>query len=126
MIAKARRVRCPICEDTVERRARQQVYCNRKCMRKANYARKAGLGLLLGQDTAVVPDPHESFRHINGLQGAKSRSTAGIVGPRNVPRHVFQCEVIAGREWQEIVSTDGVTSYVTRLSKRTLRETAAS
>jgi hypothetical protein len=62
MIAPARRdapVRCPVYERSVERRSRQQIYCSPKCMRKANHARKAGLGLLLGQDTALVRNPHK-------------------------------------------------------------------
>jgi len=91
-------------------------------MRRANYVRKAGSGLLVGQYTALVPDPYKSSRHINGLQGKKTWSSAGIVGPRKV----IQVEVIAGRVWQEIVSTDGVKSYVTQLSKRTLKETGSS
>ena len=58
MIGTARRdapVRCPVCERTVERRSRQQLYCSPKCKRKGNYGRKAGSGLL--PDTALVPDP---------------------------------------------------------------------
>jgi hypothetical protein len=51
------RVRCPVCERVVTRRSRQQRYCSPKCMRAANYARKAGSGLLLGQDTALVRAP---------------------------------------------------------------------
>lgn len=136
MIAKARRdapVRCPICERTTKRQSRQQVYCSRGCMRRANYARKAGLGLLSGQDTARVPDPHKSSNENNNPQPlktessprrggtARSISSKGIVGPR----HVIQVEIIDNRHWEEITSSDGVRSYVSYIGKRALIESGA-
>lgn len=120
LASSKRRFKCPVCERTVERQSRQQVYCSRKCMRKANYAKNAGLGLLLGQDTAVGPDPHKNSNENNILQWPKSRSSTcfrdGIVGPRRVT----DVEVVAGREWQEVVSSDGVVCYVSRLAQRAL------
>src|SRR5262245_10929379 len=61
-------VKCPVCERSVERRSRQQRYCSRRCMKAANYARKAGSGELLGHDTALGPNPHKSANKINELQ----------------------------------------------------------
>jgi hypothetical protein len=87
MIATARRdvpVRCPICERTVERQSRQQVYCSTKCMRRANYARKAGSGALLGQDTALVRNPHKSASENNVLQWPKTGSSLSVNGPLNI------------------------------------------
>jgi len=110
------RVICPICERKVERKARQQVYCSPNCMRKANYARKAGCGLLSGQDTALVPNPPKILHDLNALQAAISRSSARIIGPRRV----IDAELIAGREWQQVVSAGGVTYFVSRLSARAL------
>jgi hypothetical protein len=40
----------------------------------------------------------------------------GIVGPREVIR----AEVINGRDWQEIISSSGVRSYVSRIAKPAL------
>jgi hypothetical protein len=40
-------------------------------MRKANYARKAGSGLLVGQDTLLVPTPPKSPSENNVLQWPK-------------------------------------------------------
>ena len=110
------RVHCPVCERSVERQSRQQIYCSAKCMRKANYARKAGLGQLLGQDTALVPNPTKFSREINDLQRAKSTSSARIIGPRRV----IQAAVVDTREWTEVVSTSGVVSYVSRITQRAL------
>jgi hypothetical protein len=130
MIATARRdapVTCPICERTTKRQSRQQVYCSRSCMRRANYARKAGSGLLPGQDTALVPDPHKSSNENNNLQRQKT-------GPRHsgpprpissVPRLVFQAEIIDSRNWEEVTSSDGVRSYVSYIGKRALIERGA-
>jgi hypothetical protein len=71
MIALAsskRRFKCPVCQTVVARQSRTQVYCSAKCMRKANYARKAGEGRLLGQDTALVRTPHKNDSERNILQ----------------------------------------------------------
>lgn len=115
-VSKHEFVRCPVCESKFRRRARQQRYCSPPCMRKANYLRKAGSGLLLGQDTALVRNPPKSSREINALQAAKLRSSARIIGPRAAT----QSEIFAGREWREVVSTSGVTSYVSPIGKRAL------
>ena len=87
MIATARRdvpVRCPICERSVERQSRQQVYCSRRCMRQANYARNAGFGLLPGQDTALVPKHHKSPSKDNGSQSGKTQSSLSCNAPLNL------------------------------------------
>src|SRR5262245_22269311 len=125
LASSKRRFTCPICDCTVNRQSRQQIYCSSKCMRRANYARKAGLALLLGQDTALVPDPHKSSNENNILQWPKTVSgtchngrSDGIVGPAKV----IHAEVIAGRDWQEVVSSGGVTIYVSRLTTRALRD----
>jgi hypothetical protein len=119
------RFKCPICESIVERQSRTQVYCSPKCMRKGNYARKAGLGLLLGQHTAGIRTSHKIESKNNVLQWPQTPSspcrTDGIVGPRKVIR----AEVINGRDWEEIVSSDGVRSYVSRLTIRALRDGSA-
>src|SRR5215510_1610336 len=111
-------LRCPICKRRFQRRARQQSYCSPRCMRKANYARKASLGLLSGQHAALVPDPLKSKSKINVLETANRRSSARIIGPRDA----IQVEVIDARKWAEVISTSGVRSYVSRLSVRALRD----
>jgi hypothetical protein len=78
------RVRCPVCERVVARRSRQQRYCSPKCMRAANYARKAGSGQLLGQDTALIRDPHKSLSKNNSVQTAKTGSSLFFNGPLNL------------------------------------------
>src|SRR5262245_59889772 len=116
---KNERLLCPICERKFQRRARQQRYCGSRCMRKANYIRKAGLGTLLGQDTALVRNPHKTSREINGLRRAKTRSSICIRGPRNV----IQIEIVDGREWKEVFSSSGVRSFESRVRQCALLET---
>jgi hypothetical protein len=97
-------------------------------MRRANYARKAGSGLLPGQDTALGPDPHKSSNENNNLLRPKTESSPHRSGPpRSIsskgivgPRHVIQVEVIDSRHWEEITSSDGVTSYFSHIGKRAL------
>ena len=47
-----------------------------------------------------------------------SVSGRGIVGPA----YVIRAAVINARDWQEVVSSSGVVSYVSRIGKRALRE----
>jgi hypothetical protein len=75
------RFKCPICESIVERQSRTQVYCSPKCMRKGNYARKAGLGLLLGQHTALIRTPIKSKAKTMSCDGPRRhRAPAGRTG----------------------------------------------
>jgi hypothetical protein len=99
-------------------------------MRRANYARKAGSGLLPGQDTALRPDPRTSSNEYNNLQRPKTDSSPrrtssprsiasnGIVGPRQV----IKVEIIDSRNWKEITSSNGLRSYVSYIGKRALIE----
>jgi hypothetical protein len=75
---------CPVCNKTVERRSRQQRYCSSQCMRRANYARKAGSGELWGHDGARVRNPHKSESKNNSLQRPKTGSSISCDGPINI------------------------------------------
>jgi len=81
LASSRRRLKCPVCDRAVERQSRTQVYCSARCMRKANYARKAGLGQLSGHYTALVPTPHKSSNENNVLQWPKSGSSISCNGP---------------------------------------------
>ena len=81
LASNKRRLKCPICERTVERKSRTQGYCSAKCMRKGNYARKAGSGVLPGQDTALIPTPHKSSYENNILQWPQTGSSISSNGP---------------------------------------------
>src|SRR5262245_46705757 len=106
-------MQCPVCESRFKRRARQQHYCSQRCRQKANYVKQAGLGSLAGQDTVLPTKALKSSREINALQIAKPRSSVRIIGPRTV----IEAELIAGRDWQEVVSSAGVVSYVSRIGR---------
>jgi hypothetical protein len=118
-----RRFKCPVCERTIERQSRTQVYCSPKCMRKGNYALKKLPRYTPSGDVRT----HHFFPSENNIlqwpktgssTGAKPVLADGIVGPRNV----IQAEVIAGRKWEEVVSSSGVKSYVSPLTTRALRD----
>jgi hypothetical protein len=54
---------------------------------------------------------------INDLANPKNTASGrGIVGPKCA----IQAEVINARDWEEVVSSDGVVSYVSRIGKRAL------
>jgi hypothetical protein len=75
-LTKICRCAVPLVTSTVERQSRQQIYCSPRCMRKANYARKAGSGLLVGQDTPLVPNLPKSPSENNVLQWPKKQGRA--------------------------------------------------
>jgi len=54
-------------------------------------------------------------------RNASRVSCKGIVGPRRV----IETEVIAGRNWDEVISPDGVRCYVSRLTEPVLRDGGA-
>jgi hypothetical protein len=54
--------------------------------------------------------------------GSVSISGRGIVGPKCT----IQAEVINGRVWEEVVSSNGVVSYVSRIGKRVLQDPEAA
>jgi hypothetical protein len=84
LASNKRRLKCPVCDRTIERKSRQQIYCSDKCMRKGNYARKAGSGELLGHDSALVRDPPKFSSADNVLQWPKSGSSLSANGPINL------------------------------------------
>jgi hypothetical protein len=68
----------------------------------------------LGQDTRHPTNPIKKSNGFNGLQAAKSRSTPGIYGPREV----IATELFAGLDWSSVASPDGVICMVARLGRR--------
>ena len=116
LASSKRRLKCPVCERTVERQSRQQQFCSTKCRMKAWRVKIPSEGGY----TLSVTNPHKKDNENNILQWPKSRSSTcfkdGIVGPRRV----VDVEVTAGRDWQEVVSSNGVKSYVSRLVQRAL------
>jgi hypothetical protein len=114
-------VRCPICDRTVERKSRQQNYCSTRCRKRAWLEKPAGAL----KKSARYPysghrdAPQNSASQINALQQTKTGSSLfynGIIGPRAV----IQAEVIAGHEWQEVISTGGVRSHQTIIRRPAL------
>jgi len=79
-----RRLTCPVCDRTVERKSRTQNYCSAKCMRKGNYTRKVDSGELLGGDTALIPTPRKSSHENNVLQWPQTGSSLSANGPINL------------------------------------------
>ena len=130
----ARQQQCagPGCNRAVERRARgrQRRFCSDLCQKRA-YRR----GGIFGQETAaafptVGPDHlvartalcaktvHFRTSEINDLETPSARGSARIIGPRDV----IHAEIVAGRDWDQVVSTAGVVTYVSRLRERALVE----
>jgi hypothetical protein len=108
-------VLCRVCGRRVERAARQQRYCSRICRERGKErVRKASLG----GDTGAPPNPPKKLNGINGLQGAKARSST----PQNLLREVIETEVFGDRSWRPVISSDGVSCEVSTLRPRALRD----
>jgi hypothetical protein len=104
-------VRCPVCNKRVQRRARQQSYCSRKCRQRAHYDKsvaEGGFHPLLGKDTGLPTNPPQKSCNFSELQATKTGSSLRIYGPARV----IERELFAGRDWCEATSTDGVVCLV--------------
>lgn len=118
LASNKRQFKCPVCERTVERQSRRQAYCSTRCRMRAHREKRPAWGGCTGG----VTNPHKFDSENNVLQWPKSRWSScfrrGIIGPGKV----IDGELVAGREWQEEISSDGVKSYVSQLAPRALVE----
>ncbi len=96
----------PTCGRRVKRRSRQQKYCSDRCRQMAHrYVVKPALG----KDTRDDRNPPKNVNVSNILRGTKSRSI--------LIRNAVQTEFSDGREWQRVVSPDGVVAFMTQLRR---------
>jgi hypothetical protein len=110
---------CPQCGRIVARKARQQIYCSTHCRERGKErTRKA----FLGQDTGAPPNP---LKKANGFNVLRARENGSSI-PQNLRRKVIETEIFGGREWRQVVSSDGVVCQVSTLRQRTLRNGGAS
>jgi len=121
------------CNNVIEqsRRGRRQRFCSAECRVQAFRSRAAcnekAEATFAQADNLNAPAAFSAKRanfvtsKINVLATTKNRGSVyriadGIVGPQAVIR----AELINGRNWEEVVSTFGVVSYVSRIAKRAL------
>jgi hypothetical protein len=108
-------VNCPSCGREVQRRARQQRFCSRRCRQRANYGGKVARGDFSTRTIGRPTNPPRKDNKFNALQWAKSLSIHRILAPASV----LDAEVFA-RVWQPAVSSGGVVLEVSRLRARAL------
>jgi hypothetical protein len=108
-------VNCPSCGREVQRRARQQRFCSRRCRQKANYGEKVARGDFSTRTIARPTVPLKKDKKFKALQWAKSLSSHRILAPA----HVLGVEVFS-RTWQPAISSGGVAVEVGRLRTRAL------
>jgi hypothetical protein len=104
-------VRCPVCDKRVQRQARQQTYCSRKCRQRAHYDKSVAEGRfdpLLGKDTRLPTNPPQKSCNFSELQATKTGSSRRIYGPARV----IERELFAGGDWRVVTSADGVVCHV--------------
>jgi hypothetical protein len=108
-------VGCATCGRKVDRRARQQRFCSRRCRQKAHYVEKVARGDFSARTIARPTNPTKKERKFNTLQRAKTLSSHGILAPADV----LAVEVF-DRTWKPAVSSDGIAIEVSRLRARAL------
>src|SRR5215831_4003265 len=111
-------VNCPSCGREVQRRARQQRFCSRRCRQKANYGEKVARGDFSTRTIARPTNPPKKDNKFKALQRAKTLSSHRVLAPA----HVLACEVFGGRSWQHATSSGGVAVEVGHLRSRALVE----
>jgi hypothetical protein len=111
----ARILACGSCGKRIERRARQQRFCSRRCRQKANYAEKVARGDFSTHTIARPTNPPKKDRKFKTLQRVKSLSSCRILGPARV----LATEVF-NRSWEGAVSSAGIAIQVSRIRPRSL------
>jgi hypothetical protein len=107
-------VKCAACGRVVLRAARQQRFCSARC-RKRHSAENGHTAIISGaltQDARDGTNPPKKSNGFSDFQKAKSRANLRIYGPPKV----IARELIAGCDWREVTSPDGVTVQVSRLA----------
>jgi len=110
-------VNCPCCGREVQRRARQQRFCSKRCRQKANYGEKVARGDFSTRTIARPTHPPKRDNKFKALQRAKTLSSNRIFGPADV----LDAEVF-NRHWQPTASSGGVMLQVSRVRVRALVE----
>jgi hypothetical protein len=108
-------VNCPSCGREVQRRARQQRFCSRRCRQKANYGEKVARGDFSTRTIARPTNPPKKDNKFKALQWAKSLSSHRIFGPADV----LAVEMF-DRTWKSGISSGGVAVEIGRLRARAL------
>jgi hypothetical protein len=108
-------VSCPSCGRKVQRRARQQRFCSRRCRQKANYGEKVARGDFSTRTIARPTNPQKKDKKFNALQRAKMLSSRRIFAPADV----LAVELL-DRAWKPGISSGGVVVEIGRLRARVL------
>jgi hypothetical protein len=81
------RVKCPVCDRTVDRQSRQQKFCSNRCRKRAHREIKPTDALkpaVRYPHSGDGTDPHKSSNKNTILQWPKSRSSISCNGPINL------------------------------------------
>jgi hypothetical protein len=89
----------------------RQRYCSSRCRTAAH------------RDTRP-PAPTENIEEFGELRYTNGRTATQSLPDVKGPRAVIRAEISDSREWTEVISSDGVKSYVSRIAKPALRERA--
>jgi hypothetical protein len=109
-------VECATCGRVVPRASRHQKFCSAACRQRAFQKNRCRAIIFDAPDqhTGRVTNRPKNPNDIKPFQTAKTGSRVRINGPRRV----VERELIAGREWREVTSSDGARVHVTRLERR--------
>jgi hypothetical protein len=117
--------KCLVCEKPLPEGHRRQLCSARQCRLDYRNFRPAYVRSRHPQPTEPKCKTDARSAHFTGAKSAINSDRAtyrgGIVGPR----YVIQAAVTDSRKWTEVISSDGVTSYVSQIGKRALVEGAA-
>jgi hypothetical protein len=101
--------RCAVCEAPMERKNGNQKIC-RKALCKSALKANAGLGRYHTPKSGIlIREVPDSIGSKWPLKPDRAPSRATLI------RNAVQTEFFGGGQWREVVSPDGVRSYVTRL-----------
>src|SRR5262249_11204212 len=119
MNAPVFRCQAPDCTNLIQRKSdgRPRRFCSDKCRKAVSRISDQPEDFKAPPTVYSETCPKRSEK-VQGSQWPKAGKMRDIVAPRDV----IQAEVIAGRDWEEVVSSSGVVCYISRGRERALRD----
>lgn len=117
---------CAICGEVFKLKltGRPRLFCSAACRVSSLRNSKSATQRFKNRFRVVVPERYKTAPKTSTKPGTFTGQKAGRGYGIEASNGVIELEVLGGRTWQQITSTDGVTSFITILQPSALREAA--
>jgi hypothetical protein len=112
-------VLCDHCGRKVRRKSRHQRFCSRRCRVSAHRAKTFVQAIKKRRRYPPTGDETNASNIVSNSKRVPQRFLGSSPHIRG-PKHVIEDEVVAGRDWRQVTSADGIASFVSHLHEPTL------